>query len=192
MPGSRPLSSRLLLGVVVAAFGCSDLPTAPGVPDPLVRAANTVAALQPSLDLAGGLVSVLKWVEPLESDEVVTEVIGPDGGKIELKNAGFKLHVPKGALDHEVPITVTAVAGELVGFEFQPHGLEFDLPVKAQQKQQKLALPRGQKKGNIFAAYYEGPLLSQVEAREILGIEVTEASQSFLIWHFSGYVIATD
>ena len=133
-----------------------------------------------------------------EDLDIPTVVIGPDGGKIKLREAGLTATVPRRSLDREVSITVTAAAGKLMGYEFHPHGLQFQRPVKVEQDAKKLATPKGKgkKKPKLFVAYYNGLLNPQVEALEVLPLiyelVLKGRKWSFFISHFSGYVVATD
>ena len=70
----------------------------------------------------GSFASTLLRCEPQEYDGDA-EVIGPDGGHIKL--GGNELRIPKGALDHDVLITMERPVSELVEVVIQPHGLHF-------------------------------------------------------------------
>src|SRR5689334_14824217 len=76
---------------------------------------------------------VLKRLTPLTSDISASAVIGPKGGSIKLDGAGAKIDIPAGALSEATTITMTALAGANVAYEFQPHGITFAQPVKVQQ-----------------------------------------------------------
>ena len=185
MPRARKLSA-LFLGVALFVVGCADLPTAPQ-PD----------AVQPELGLLGGLlgdgsdeVDVLRRTVPLAEDEVVSQVIGRWGGVIHLPKAGLTVTVPMGALERNTRITVTAPAGDLVGYHFAPHGLEFDRDVTITQNllgTEGLGLLSG-----LSVAYFEGDLEPTVTALEELPIWLLRLLGIFQIEHFSGYVIATN
>ena len=190
MPRARKLSA-LFLGVSLFVVGCADLPTA-AEPE----------ATEPEYGLLGSLtggllgsdddreVTVLRRTVPLEEDEVVSEVIGRWGGVIHLPRAGLTVVVPRYALERDTRITVTAPAGDLVGYHFAPHGLEFDRDVTLTQNllgTEGLGLLSG-----LSVAYFEGELEPTVTALESLSIWLLRLLGVFQIEHFSGYVIATN
>lgn len=191
MPRVRKLTTALFLGVSFLFVGCADLPT-PTEP---------VEAVAPSHGLLGGLVGVVvHTVEtlgdavvgvlspvltrdaPLDRDEVVSELIGWRGGEIHLPRAGLTVVVPRGALDRTTRITVTAPAGDLLGYEFQPHGLQFKRPVTLRQE-----IAWDVADGGLEAMYFEGDLLPEVTVLEVLPVTTTRTEAVFRIEHFSGY-----
>jgi hypothetical protein len=192
MPRARNLSA-LLLGVVLLAVGCSDLPTAP---EP-----ESVETVAPSHGLLGGLLGVVAWTVdttldvvtgvlspvltrevPLDRDEVVSETIGRWGGVIRLPRAGLTVVVPRGALDGPTRITVTAPAGDLLGYQFEPHGLQFDRPVTVTQEISSDAAA-----GGLEAIYFDGDLLPEVTVLEVRPVATYSSRAVFRLEHFSGY-----
>lgn len=86
----------------------------------------------------GDTVTVVQRNRPLDRDIVVTRNIGRDGGTIEIRDAGLTVVFPRGAVpvsagDEYVEITVTALAGNHVAYEFEPHGIVFEVPVEIEQ-----------------------------------------------------------
>ncbi len=71
--------------------------------------------------------SVIRRDAPLASDYSVTRTVGPEGGELELAEAGIRLSVPAGALDRATEITLRARAGSAMAFELAPGGLELDV-----------------------------------------------------------------
>jgi hypothetical protein len=169
----------------VAMSGCGESPLAPP-PD----SSEGLFSL-----LGGSTVEVVHRTTPLAQDEVVSRVVGPLGGTITLPRSGLTVVVPVGALTSSVEITVTAPAGDLVGYLFAPHGLVFRKPVIATQKVAGTDIGLlGSVLDPPFAAYFQGGLLPQVQALEILRLNLLGllGLVQFDIAHFSGYVIATD
>jgi hypothetical protein len=190
MRAMRALKLGLILGLV-ALGACSDAPTAP---QDSVPSASLLG-----LPLLGGGGSVEAHVVhrtvPLATDEVVTKVIGYSGGTIYLPEAGLTVTVPRGAVLRNTTFTVTAPAGDLVGYEFQPHGTVFRKRLKATQRLAGTEI--GLLQGILnppFAAYYEGDLLPVLDVLEIFGLNISGlfGVATFEIPHFSGYIIATD
>jgi hypothetical protein len=189
----------VLLGALIVSFGCSDLPTAP---TPEVAPSNgllgdLVGVVTGTVDgvvkLATAVLSpVFEREEPLRYDEVVTQTIGRDGGVIRLPRAGLTVTVPRGALTSPTRITVTAPAGDLLGYEFAPHGLQFKKPVTLTQE---VTTPEG----GLEVIYFDGELQPTVEVLEVLPVASSETYAVSRIDHFSGYayrqrgyVVATD
>ncbi len=188
----RALAS-VVFGFAFLVSGCSDAsnPTGPQAPEP---AGNLLGG---ALSLLGHHeVEVLHRTHPLAHDEVATEVVGPRGGVIRLPEAGLTVRFPAYAVPVPTRITVVAPAGDLVGYEFGPHGLRFRRDVTVVQDLSKtdaglLARIVG---SNLTAAYFDGDLKPTVNALELLPLRLLEGLGVgvFRVAHFSGYVIATD
>jgi hypothetical protein len=197
------LRTRYFRAFLVGAFAfttaCSDLPTAPEpelvpqnglVGDLLGVVTGTVTGV---VKLAGAILSpVFEREQPLRYDEVVTQTVGRDGGVIRLPRAGLTVTIPRGALTANTRITVTAPEGDLYGYEFAPHGLEFRKPVTLTQE---VTTPEG----GLEAIYFDGELQPTVQVLEVLPVTSSRSTASFRIEHFSGYafrqrgyVVATD
>ncbi|HET9948690.1 MAG TPA: hypothetical protein VFQ22_07200 [Longimicrobiales bacterium] len=220
MPRARSIFAALFMGATLFVVGCSDLPTAPEVPQEelsvepqqgllgnlvggLVNVVGgTVNVLDNTIDtvvdvVEGILSPVLTREDPLSRDEVASQWIGPWGGVIRLPRAGLTVTVPPGALDRYTKITVRAPAGDLFGYEFLPHGLHFDRPIVAVQE-----VTRSEASGGLEAIYFEGDIEPEVMALEVLPVATIGDRAFFRIEHFSwyafrrtgrdGYVIATN
>jgi hypothetical protein len=191
MPRIRTLAGAFVLGVSLFVAGCTDLPTAPTTPaEPAEDPSYGLLGLGGLLGSGGGgdLVTVLERRVPLATDEVVTRTIGPAGGIIRLPEAGLTVVIPSWALSSSTEITVTAPAGNLVGYHFAPHGLQFRRPVTVMQDldlRQLLSL------NTLSAHYFQGELQPKVTSLERLTLWLLRALGIFRIEHFSGYVIAT-
>jgi hypothetical protein len=187
MPRVRTYIGALLVGASFLIAGCSDLPTAP----------QAQAAPTPSYGLLGTLLgshdqdqaTVLERTVPLAQDEVVSQVIGRWGGVIRLPQAGLTVSVPFGALSSPTEITVTAPAGNLVGYHFEPHGLQF---ARAVTVSQDLLSTKGLRLTGMRAVYFDGDLKPTVTPLESLPLWLLRILGVFQIHHFSGYVIATN
>ena len=194
MPRIRSFAGALVLGVSLLVTGCTDLPTAPEpVADPAAESSYGLLGSDGLLSgLAGGgsggEVTVLERRVPLERDEVVTRTIGRSGGVIRLPEAGLTVVFPWGALSSDTEITVTAPAGNLVGYHFAPHGIQFRRSVTVMQD---LDLRRVLSLDRLSAHYFEGELQPKVTSLERLTLWLLRTLGIFKIDHFSGYVIAT-
>ncbi|MBI4409721.1 MAG: hypothetical protein HY561_08445 [Gemmatimonadetes bacterium] len=169
----RLLTMGLLALTALAVGACGDVPTAVEPPAPSFDATTTrtLKAVRRS-----------QW---LNSDLSWTQVIGPSGGRIGF--AGLELVVPEGALDADVPITVTLPAGSVLQVQFGPHGLRFERPVRVKLT---AALVKGT---GLAAAYFTGDFSPEgTPALEVLtASKPSPGAVRFDLWHFSGYVIVT-
>jgi hypothetical protein len=199
----RTMRSRaLLLGAFTFLASCSDLPTAPEV-EPVAPQNGllgdllgvVIGTVDGVVDAVVGILSpILVREDPLTSDEVVTQTVGPWGGVIRLPRAGLTVTIPRGALDRYTRITVKAPAGDLMAYEFLPHGLQFDRPVIAMQE-----VTRSEASEGLEAIYFEGEIEPVVTVLEVLPTVISGDTAVFRIEHFSyyamrkrGYVVATD
>jgi hypothetical protein len=186
MPRVRTFFRALILCASTFVVGaCSDLPTAPT--DELAPSQGLIS------DLLGGRRSqpdsavVIRRRVPLAQDEVVSQWVGRLGGIIRLPRAGLTVVVPIGAVDRPTRITVTAPAGDLVGYDFQPHGLQFDRPLTITQD---LLSTEGLGLLDLQAVYFEGELTPSVKALERLPVWLLNTLGLYRVEHFSGYALA--
>jgi hypothetical protein len=192
MPRIRIFAGAFVLCLALLVAGCTDLPTAPTAPaEPVEDPSYGLLGLGGLLGSGGGgdgLVTVLERRVPLATAEVVTRTIGRAGGIIRLPEAGLTVVIPLWALSSNTEITVTAPAGNLVGYHFAPHGLRFRRPVTVMQDldlRQLLSL------NTLSAHYFDGELEPKVTSLERLTLWLLRTLGIFRIEHFSGYVIAT-
>ena len=189
----RLLTLSATITAALLAYGCAnDSVTAP--------ASTPVAApAGASPSLLGSLLGQTTTVTPLLRKTPITSVtasatIGPLGGVLALPSAGLTVVVPPLAVTKATKMSVTAVAGSSVAYEFEPHGIKFTVPLVATQS---LKGTQAQSGGSInplslFAGYF--PDSKQITSvTELLNLDVNVLGQTSVltIWHFSGYIIAT-
>jgi hypothetical protein len=166
---------------------------------------STFAAPDASHDLLGGLVGTLTntlgltsangvlRTKPLAKAITVKKTIGSNGGTLSIPAAGITVVVPRGALARNTEITMTARAGSLLAYDFEPHGVTFKVPLVFNQSLNGtnvgLLGPLALKLG-----YYSDPsLLGQTTAlvSEVLQGVTSILTRTFTapIKHFSGYVV---
>lgn len=190
----RRVSTTMALGFMLFMVGCSGSPTSPKASPPQ----TTRDLLGGALELLGDShpVSVLHRRTPLAEDETTSQVIGPAGGVLQLPKAGLTVFVPPLAVSTPTRITITAPAGDLVGYECEPQGLHFahDLTAVQDMWDTDANLLWWLGSNGLEAAYFKGELEPTVNALEILPFNLMGAlgTGEFHIAHFSGYVIATD
>lgn len=142
-------------------------------------------------------ITALTWAEPLQSDITRSAVIGPAGGSITISEIGFRFTVPAGALSEPTNLTVTAVAGSVVAYEFEPHGLRFDDRATFSQELRYTGLT-GLLGVVMKGAYFEsrGDIFPDGTANvtEIIPtrLDFLPLRVKFPVRHFSGYIVAVD
>jgi len=182
------LGARLLSLLVLA--GCARDGATPVGP---------IAPPQPSASLLGTLLPVkgLTRVTPLAQDISVSAVIGSKGGTISIPGAGLTLVVPPNAVRSNVTFTATALAGKLVAYEFQPHGVTFAVPLQFTQDLRQTSLVGWLTSPLMRGAYFENESQLDQGSGTALVNELLPATVDLLrfrvrfgINHFSGYLVS--
>jgi hypothetical protein len=139
-------------------------------------------------------VTPLRRAVALPTNVSASTLVGVLGGAVSIPSAGLNVVIPPLAVAPGTRITVTALAGSNVAYEFEPHGLRFAVPLVATQN---LRGTQAQSGGlidplSLFAGYFPDAT-HQTTISELLNVNVNLLSQTsvFSIWHFSGYIIAT-
>ncbi|MEO5567465.1 MAG: hypothetical protein ABIR92_03180 [Gemmatimonadaceae bacterium] len=190
----RAFSLRVVaLAALTVAAGCDRSAT-----EPVVGSGTGGRSL---LTLLGApmTVNVVTRDTPLPAPLSASATIGVLGGVITLPGAGLKVVVPALSLTKSTNITVTAVAGNQLAYEFQPHGIRFLVPlVVTQNLVGTSALSGGLLPQPLSAGYFANlsdldPLAGTGLVTELLGTTVSLVTKTvtFSVVHFSGYLIAT-
>ncbi|GAC1683179.1 MAG: hypothetical protein NVS9B3_01000 [Gemmatimonadaceae bacterium] len=181
--------------VLTLAFGsgCGDRGAAPTAPRAVQRPVFDVTEDGPTW------VHGLARSAPIPQSSVTFTVSVERGGRAELPGTGMSLRVPPGAVRRDVAITMTALAGDMLAYEFEPHGLRFAVPVVLEQRLSATdAATDEDLVSRIVGAYFSDRRmlashasgLSRVD--EFAPTEVGEESGKAVIQlrHFSGYIVA--
>jgi hypothetical protein len=143
-------------------------------------------------------VTVLQRLVPLAGDITVSAVIDGEGGSIEIPEAGFRLDIPKNALNEPTTITVTAVQGSAAAYEFEPHGLAFDKRLFITQDLSVTGAISNLLGTGFTGAYFESrdeiSPLGSATVHELLPtkVDLFLGTVEFPVKHFSGYLVAVD
>jgi hypothetical protein len=194
---------RALIGIVatasLVAAGCSDAarPLAPSLEPTAAAPANgLVDGLLGTVTRTLGtlLAAPVQRTTPLASDVSWTFTAGPNGGSTSNAQTGLTVVVPAGALDENVTITVTALAGSAVAYRFEPH-LEFDRKVYLTQSLRGttaglLSLLKGAHFDGDAPVYNPRGLAIVTELVPALGNVLTRTA-TFGVDHFSGWILAS-
>lgn len=204
LPFRSLLASLLVAG---SAFACTESPTttrlSPYAPSPTFARIRATDSLMFMTDVTYSDTSlVLKRLTPLAADISQSLVIGSKGGSIKISEAGGTIDIPPGALAQETLITMTAVAGWNVAYEFKPHGLVFAAPVKIQQTiagtyAEKFPLLLKGMHGSYYgqasldSAFVDpGKFFAKVAENQIGYLATNHALIKFYVDHFSGYLVS--
>lgn len=182
---------RLLLAGLIAVAACEGTPRAT-----LSAPQHPSESILPEL----ALVDVLVRNTPLQDDVSVTQSIGKQGGTLEIPEAGIKVIIPKNAIvppsnRNQVEITITALKGNEVAYQFEPHGLRFQQPIMVHQDIRSTNAYRNiAMQALMQGAYYQSldqalSLASVTEFRPSV-FDITTAKLRFSVDHFSGYLVA--
>lgn len=200
----RPLVALSL--VLAGVYACVDstkpaVLLSPTVPS-FARIKATDSLLQVTDITYGDTALILRRVTPLAQNLSASAVIGPLGGSIKIDSAGVKIDIPAGALSGSTTITMTALAGPNVAYEFQPHGLVFAQPVKVQQDLRVTwAGTNPALLNTAHGGYYDNSLDSSLvdplnalillKEHELGYLDANKTQLKFYIGHFSGYVVTS-
>lgn len=211
MPNDRRSVARIQRTVVLVTAcvtailaACSDAAapaesTAAKQVDRAVISAKRIVEAIPGASVAQGLLRE----RPLSSTISVTTEISNLGGTVDLPEAGIQLVVPPNAFaEPSMTITVRALAGSMVAYDFEPHDATFLAPLRFVQKTghtnwREVSLPPGfvpQSSGAYFPnTSLIDPATGVAVVSEFVPLVSVEGSGeiSFDIWHFSGYLVST-
>jgi len=139
--------------------------------------------------IAGGL--------KLPSASTASANIGPEGGVLELPSAGLSVVVPRGAVSKMTAMSVTSRPGQLLSYQFAPHGIQFAVPLRVTQNISGTDMANGSLTG-LRAVYFAdesqvNDASASVVPTELMNVQIdrTAGTASFEIHHFSGYMFAT-
>lgn len=188
-------ASLAALSALAFTAACSDSLTAPTQSSDATRSNGLTGVV-------GALVNSLIPVKALMRSTPVTTTITQSvkftqaGGSIQIAELGLRLDVPAGAIPRDtMTITVTAVKGAMIAYDFQPHGTTFRKPLVFRQD---LA-------GTTWGASLIGVLnggyfksTSQLDQTtgtatldELLPAITLNRQVTFNINHFSGYMVSS-
>ena len=136
-----------------------------------------------------------QWLTPLARDLSVTTLIGPQGGTIELPETGLRLVVPADVVRRPTPFRVTARAGWLVAYDFEPEGGEFAPALRFEQDPTLLRPPPDQlgPAARMQLGYYSDASAID-ESKGVATVselhDPLDGNESaFAVPHFSDYVV---
>jgi hypothetical protein len=141
--------------------------------------------------IAPTTVTPLERTTPLATPVSASAYLGPLGGAISVPGTGLTVVVPPLALSSKQIITVTALAGSDVAYEFAPHGLKFPVPLVATQKLSSTDAGTGLIDPKLLFVGYFSDATQDNLVSELLNVSISAGTAVFPIWHFSGYIVAS-
>lgn len=154
------------------------------------------SSARPTHDRAGDVVGLLKRTEPLRETLAASAVIGPRGGRLHIPAAGVHVEFSRGAVTVPTRITVTALRGDNVAYQFEPHGLVFNAPVTISQSLRGTAAWKTSLAEELHGAYFDRLIVdpSETFARSLEKragkLRDSKNRLEFSIEHFSGYMVS--
>ena len=196
---SASLAVLALLSGVAIACAPDRAPSAPSIGPRVADVAPTSELLttdamrtQPTTWSVSGL----RREQPLAADVSTSQVIGPRGGRLTIPEAGFVLDVPPGAVARETTIKVTALAGDMLAYEFGPSGTSFPVALRGTQDLKGTLAQRLPRGAQLSLGYFQAP--SDLDASTGTAMVAQEVQATvdqsghrliFGIPHFSGWIV---
>jgi hypothetical protein len=181
-----------LATAIVFAAGCGENAGTTSPTSPSAKAAARSLLSEPTT------VQVVTRNTPLSQPIASSAVIGAFGGSLSVPGTGLRVVVPPFAVMSPTRFTVTAVAGNEVAYEFEPHGIRFLTPLVVTQDLSGTNANSGLLHP-VVAGYFADISDLNLDAGTALVSELLNTSlnllnhsATFAVFHFSGYLIATD
>ena len=183
-------ASLAALTLVVSAAACGGDATAPSASpfDQIRKEVVDPAVIAP----------VLGRSKSIHGNKSTSVVVDERGGWLSLPAAGLYVFVPPGAVKNRVTLTAKAIPGDLMAYQFGPHGAKFDVPLVMYQSLDLAALPPGADLSQFEVGYFADERTLNFRTRNVkvnefipTGIVFDGHAVRFEVSHFSGYVIAT-
>ena len=186
---TRAVGSMAVLGLV-ATVGCSnDGATAPASPFSEIRK----EVVDPAI-----ISPVLQRKKAIRIHRTNHFRIDQQGGWYSIPEAGLYIFVPANAVSEPLTISAKALTGDLMAYEFGPHGTRFNVPLQMYQDLGLAHITAHTDLSKFEVGYFadENTLNYQtdkVAVNEFIptGIVFEGRALRFEVSHFSGYVIAT-
>ena len=187
------------VSITLAACSATDS-TAPTTPSASPSRQLTAPTDTANKNLLGLLLGAPTTVTPLlrtyniNAPITVSKKIGILGGALAIPQAGVTIIVPPLAIPSAKTISVTALPGNKVAYEFAPHGLKFVLPLIMTQDLRSTEARNGGLLDALSLQVGYFPDASRVTSvTELLNVQVDLLNQTAIttLWHFSGYIYAS-
>jgi hypothetical protein len=195
------LGFAVMVGGIATMTACSDTPSGPvAVQDG--TAAYSKDRYEPvATELATPVrVKALLRSEPLRVAKSKSFNVKTHGGVLDWPELGLRVIVPPKAIrGRDIEITVRAVPGDVIAYEFGPEGTKFDEPLTLIQSLKGTNYAKLGGLVRLRGAYFRDAwqineasntvLINEFQPTEL---DVHGWSVKFKVSHFSGYMVSTD
>lgn len=195
---TRPMVMVALAAATFAVSACSSERVAG--PSFEVDAQAKSGLITNTLNIAKSLVTkvtALRWSTTV-AEASASKVIGAAGGTITAPG-GLTLVVPKGAVSANTTFKVTRLAGNIVAYEFEPHGTTFAEPLTITQSTAGTNFNSFLLAPLVRGAYFaDKGLLDQLAGTALVNelraatVDRNRTTVTFTVNHFSGYMVSMD
>ena len=183
----------LLLAITVTtACTAADTATSPGAMAAGAPASANKAA-QSALQVLLNEVAAQDWAVPVLAPlSASVRVDEKTGGVIRIPATGATLTIPAGAVHESTLITMTALPGSVVAFDYSPAGTKFKKPLNM-----RLDLGLTKWNGQSFSVVYfkSNDDIDQkrhtIKISDVLPVTVVGRAANYDLWHFSGYALSS-
>lgn len=126
--------------------------------------------------------------------------VGPEGRIVRDGGTGLTVQVPAGAVASTTTITVIALKGAPLAYRFEPHGLQFAVPIHLVQSLRGLRVSADPLSiPPLFGGYFADDSLAtdaatgQARVLEVLPVKIDLQARTVVldVRHFSGYTVAS-
>ena len=137
---------------------------------------------------------------PLAQDRSWSFDVGPAGTVVHDGPTGLTIEVPAGAVSESTHITVVALQGAPLAYRFEPHGMQFPVPIRLVQSLRGLNVRSGVLGiPPLFGGYFADDSLATDSATgvarvlEVLPVLIDVKNRAVIldVHHFSGYTVAS-
>ena len=188
---TRAVSSMAVLGLVATA-GCSN----DGATGPVSN--NPLGAIRKEVVDPAVISPVLERKKAIRVNRTNHFRIDQNGGWYTIPEAGLYIFVPANAVSEPMTISAKALTGDLMAYEFGPHGTKFNVPLEMYQDLGLAHITAHTDLSKFEVGYFADDntlnyQTDKVAVNEFIptGIVFEGRAVRFEVSHFSGYVIAT-
>lgn len=190
-------AARVVIGASALALfaACSSEPPTAPVASASSRTvpSGLVGGVARAVTNVTGLLRTTAVVAPISRSQTFDRT----GGQLNIPELGFSLTVPTDAIPGTtLTITVTAIAGKMVAYNFEPHGTQFRKPLTITQALRGTKWLTSLLQPQLSGGYFqnESQLNEQngsAQIDESFRALINNNAVSFDIWHFSGYMVSS-
>ena len=195
------LGRAVVVGGLATIVACSDAPSAPAFPGDATPTYHKSSDDQITTVLTTPVrVKALLRDEPLRVAKSRSFNVKAHGGVLDWPELGLRVIVPpKAVRGREIDITVRALPGNVIAYDFGPDGSQFAAPLIVMQSLKGTNYAKLGGNARLRGAYFRNEsqvstatnmaFVDEFQSTEIHGNGMFVA---FKVTHFSGYMVSTD